>query len=112
MILEKTESIYSSLAISEMKVVNLQGPASISNSADGKKPSATQAAARLIVEAMMAYDAMGAAEDSATKKAPEIEAATPTGRYDYQAHNAAYQLRDCNKFFKGSTNSALSRNLT
>ena len=112
MVLEKTESIYSSLAISEMKVVNLQGPASIPNSADGGKPSANQAAARLVVEAMMAYDAMGAAEGSATKKAPAIEAATPTGRSNYQAHNAAYQLHDCNKFFKGSTNSALSRNLT
>jgi len=55
---------------------------------------------------------MGEAEDSATKKEPEIEAATPPGRYRYQAHNAAYQLHDCNKFFQGSTNSALSRNLT
>ena len=61
---------------------------------------------------MMAYDAMGEAEDSATKKEPEIEEATPPGRYRYQAHNAAYQLHDCNKFFQGSTNSALSRNLT
>lgn len=61
---------------------------------------------------MIAYDAIGEAQASATKEEQQIEAATPTGRYYYQAHNAAYQLQDCNKFFRSSTNSALSRNLT
>ena len=66
----------------------------------------------MIAEAMIAYDAIDEAEASATKSQPEVEEATPTSRYYFQTHNAAFQLYDCNKFFKSSTNSALSRNLT
>jgi hypothetical protein len=98
MVLEKTENIYKSLDIKDMKVVNVSG---------GQTNSTT----KFIAEAIATYGALSQLSDP-QKKVQEVEEGTLPSRHYYRDHATANSLNDVNQFFKWDTNSALSRNLT
>ena len=103
MILDSTKEIYQSLNIKELNVCNLGG------SSNQSKPDE-----KLMLPIAMGMAMLNGAGSASVEKTVELpkEKATPSTRHRYKYHHLAENLKDVNEFFKPSTNSSLSRNLT